>query len=297
MVTPFNRDGSVDYGRAADLAVRLVDAGCDAILVGGTTAESPTLEDEEKVRLFETVAKAVGHRVFVWAGTGTNDTRASVEMTRRAEAAGADGVMLVTPYYNKPPQEGLYQHFKTVAAATRLPVMLYNVPGRTGANIAPETVARLAAIDNIVAIKEASGSLDQASEIRRLTPNDFMVYSGDDSLTLPILAVGGAGVVSVAAHVAAGLIRSMIEAFQRGDAAEARRLHLRLMPLFKALFVTTNPIPVKAALRLAGFDPGGYRLPLVPPAPREEEAVRQAMVAAGLLAEGVAAGADAQPGW
>ncbi len=284
MVTPFNRDGSVDHGRAADLARRLVDAGSDGILVGGTTAESPTLEDEEKVRLFETVVRAVGDRVFVWAGTGTNDTRASVAMTRRAEAAGADGVMLVTPYYNKPPQEGLYQHFRTVAGATRLPVMLYNVPGRTSANIAPDTVARLAAIDNVVAIKEASGSLDQVSEIRRLTPDDFVIYSGDDSLTLPILAVGGAGVVSVAAHVAAGPIRAMIEAFERGDTTEARCIHLQLMPLFKALFVTTNPIPVKAALRLAGFDPGGYRLPLVPPTPKEEEAVRQAMAAAGLLA-------------
>ncbi len=286
MVTPFNRDGSVDLGRARALARYLVEEmRCDGILVGGTTAESPVLDDDEKEALFRTVVDAVGDRVFVWAGTGTNDTRASIAMTRRAEEAGADGVMLVTPYYNKPPQEGLYQHFRAVAESTRLPVMLYNVPGRTAANINPETVVRLAAIDNVVAIKEASGSLDQVSQIRARVPEDFVIYSGDDSLTLPILAVGGHGVVSVAAHVVGDRMVEMVEAFTRGDVAEARRIHLELMPLFKALFVTTNPIPVKCALRLVGFDVGDYRLPLVPPAPAEEEAVRSALGALGLLRE------------
>lgn len=289
MVTPFAADGAVDYGRAAELARFLVEQGCDGILVGGTTAESPVLTEEERERLVRTVADAVGDRVFVWAGTGTNDTRASVELTRRAEEAGADGIMLVTPYYNKPPQEGLYRHFRSVAEATRLPVMLYNVPGRTSCNLAPETVARLATtVENVVAIKEASGSLDQVSQIRALTPPGFVIYSGDDSLTLPILAVGGSGVVSVAAHVVGDLLAAMVRAFEEGDVAEARRLHLEMLPLFKALFVTTNPIPVKAALRLAGFDVGGYRLPLVPPSPAEEEAVRRALRGLGRLREAAA---------
>lgn len=285
MVTPFDATGAVDYDRAAALARRLVEAGADGVLVGGTTAESPVLEDEEKVRLVATVVEAVGARVFVWAGTGSNDTRHSLELTQRAEAAGAHGIMLVTPYYNKPPQEGLYQHFRTVAQATRLPVMLYNVPGRTSANIESATVARLAQLPNVVAIKEASGSMDQVSEIRRLTPREFLIYSGDDSLTLPILAVGGHGVVSVAAHVVAGHLRRLIEAFQAGQNDVALARHLELLPLLKALFVTTNPIPVKLALKLSGFDPGGYRLPLVPPSAAEAEAVRQAMAGLGLLQE------------
>ncbi len=285
MVTPFDGEGRVDFRRAAELARFLVEEkGCDGILVGGTTAESPVLTDEEKVSLFRTVVEAVGDRVFVWAGTGSNDTRRSVELTRRAEEAGADGVMLVTPYYNKPPQQGLYEHFRAVAASTSLPVMLYNVPGRTACNIAPETVARLAELPNVAAVKEASGSLDQVSQIRALTRDDFVIYSGDDSLTLPILAVGGSGVVSVAAHVAGREIGRMVDAFLAGDMAEARRWHLRLLPLCKALFVTTNPIPVKAALRLAGFPVGGYRLPLVEPSPAEERAVRDALAGLGLLA-------------
>ncbi len=283
MVTPFNADGSVDYGRARDLARHLIDLGCDGILVGGTTAESPVLDAEEKTALYRTVIEAVGDKVWVWAGTGTNNTADSIEMTRRAEAEGVDGVMLVAPYYNKPPQEGLYQHFKAIAETTRLPVMLYNVPGRTGSNIAPETVARLAAIDNIVAIKEASGSLDQVSQIVAATPDEFLVYSGDDSLTLPILAVGGHGVVSVAAHVVGDKMAAMVDAFEKGDTARAREIHISLLPIFKALFVTTNPIPVKAALGLSGFDVGGYRLPLVPLSEPELETVRRAMLTVGLI--------------
>lgn len=283
MVTPFTPDLGVDYDRAARLAARLVDMGCDGVLVCGTTGESPTLTEEEKVKLFETVVKAVGDRVFVWAGTGSNNTVASIRLTQRAEAAGVDGVMLVTPYYNKPPQEGLYQHFAAVAAATRLPVMLYNVPGRTSRNIEADTVARLAAVENIVAIKEASGDLDQVSQIRSLTPPDFIIYSGDDSLTLPIMAVGGRGIVSVAAHVVGGDLRAMVRAFAEGDALEARSIHRRLMPVFKAMFVTTNPIPVKTALNLVGFNVGGFRLPLVAATEMETNKIRVALEQAGLL--------------
>lgn len=284
MVTPFDADGRVDLPRAAELARFLVgEMGCDGILVGGTTAESPVLTDDEKMELVRAAVEAVGDRVFVWAGTGSNDTRHSLELTRRAEAAGADGVMLVTPYYNKPPQQGLYEHFRAVAESTPLPMMLYNVPGRTACNLAPETVARLAELPNVVAIKEASGSLDQVSQVRAMTPPDFVIFSGDDSLTLPILAVGGAGVVSVAAHVAGRQIARMVDAFLRGEVEEARRWHLRLLPLCKALFVTTNPIPVKAALRLIGFPVGGYRLPLVEPTVAEEKAVRDALAGLGLL--------------
>lgn len=273
MVTPMDRDLAVDYAKAAALARRLVETGSQGLVVCGTTGESPTLTDEEKVRLFHTVREAVGTRAAVIAGTGTYDTAHSIHLTREAERAGCDGVLLVNPYYNKPSQEGLYRHFRAVAESTRLPVMLYNIQGRTAVNCEPATVARLAEVPNIVAIKEASGSLDQMSQIRKLTPPEFRLYSGDDSLTLPLLAVGGYGVVSVASHLAGREILEMIEAFDAGDVRRARAIHLRLWPLFKVLFVTTNPVPVKAALALAGFDAGGVRLPLVDATPREREQI------------------------
>lgn len=282
LVTPFSPDGEVDAARAGELASRLVEQGVDGVLVGGTTAESPTLTEDERMRVLTAVLDAVGDRAFVWAGTGTNDTAASIALTRRAQAAGAHGVMLVTPYYNKPPQEGLYRHFRAVAESTDLPVMLYNVPGRTSQNIAPETVARLAELPNVVAIKESSGNMDQVSAIRQLAP-DLLVYSGDDSLTLPILALGGVGVVSVAAHIVPGELVRLVRAFQEGDMRTAEAVHLRIFPLCKALFVTTNPIPVKLALRLTGFDVGGCRPPLCAPSAAEEEAVRSALAALGLL--------------
>jgi 4-hydroxy-tetrahydrodipicolinate synthase len=273
MVTPMDRSLAVDYQRAAALARHLVAAGSDALVVCGTTGESPTLSDEEKVGLFRTVREAVGIRAKVIAGTGTNNTAHSIHMTREAERVGCDGILLVNPYYNKPSQEGLYQHFKTIAESTRLPVMLYNIQGRTSVNCEPATVARLSAIPNIVAIKEASGSLDQMSQIRKLTPPEFLLYSGDDSLTLPLLAVGGTGVVSVASHLAGREIREMIDAFVSGNVARATAIHLRLWSLFKVLFLTTNPVPVKAALALAGFDVGGVRLPLVDATSREREQI------------------------
>lgn len=273
MVTPMDRTLAVDYDRAAALAKRLVERGSDGLVVCGTTGESPTLTDEEKVRLFHTIREAVGRRAAVIAGTGTYNTAHSIHLTTEAERAGCDGVLLVNPYYNKPSQEGLYQHFKAIAESTRLAVMLYNIQGRTSVNCEPATVARLAQIPNIVAIKEASGSLDQMSQIRKVTPPEFLLYSGDDSLTLPLLAVGGHGVVSVASHLAGREIREMIEAFVAGDVRGATALHLRLWPLFKVLFITTNPVPVKAALALAGFDAGSLRLPLVEATPKERDQI------------------------
>ena len=273
MVTPMDRALAVDYDRAAALAKRLVDAGSDGLVVSGTTGEAPTLTDDEKIRLFRTVREAVGPRAKVIAGTGTYDTAHSIHLTREAERAGCDGVLLVNPYYNKPSQEGLYRHFKAVAESTSLPVMLYNIQGRTSVNCEPATIARLAEVPNIVAVKEASGSLDQMSQIRKLTRPEFLLYSGDDSLTLPLLAVGGTGVVSVASHLAGREIKAMIQAFQAGDIRQAQTLHFRLWPLFKVLFITTNPVPVKAALALSGFDVGGLRLPLVDATAKEREAI------------------------
>ena len=273
MVTPMDRALAVDYDRAAALAKRLVDAGSDGLVVSGTTGEAPTLTDDEKIRLFRAVREAVGPRAKVIAGTGTYDTAHSIHLTREAERAGCDGVLLVNPYYNKPSQEGLYRHFKAVAESTSLPVMLYNIQGRTSVNCEPATIARLAEVPNIVAVKEASGSLDQMSQIRKLTRSEFLLYSGDDSLTLPLLAVGGTGVVSVASHLAGREIKAMIQAFQAGDIRQAQTLHFRLWPLFKVLFITTNPVPVKAALALSGFDVGGLRLPLVDATAKEREAI------------------------
>jgi 4-hydroxy-tetrahydrodipicolinate synthase len=273
MVTPFDDSGAVDYAQAAALARRLADSGSDAIVVAGTTGESPTLTDEEKLRLVRTVKEAVGTRAKVVAGTGTYDTRHSIHLTQQADAAGADGFLLVNPYYNRPSQDGLYAHFKAVAESTGKPCILYNIPGRTGVNCLPETIARLAQVPNIVAVKEASGSLDQASEVRARTPQTFDIYSGDDSLTLPILAVGGCGVVSVASHLVGPDIQEMIRSYERGDVRRALQIHLRLFPLFKVLFITTNPVPVKAALEISGFRVGAPRLPLVEATAREKEQI------------------------
>jgi len=283
MVTPMDRLLAVDYDRAAALAKRLIDSGSDGLVVCGTTGESPTLTDEEKVRLFRTVREAAGGRAKVIAGTGTYNTAHSIHLTREAERVGCDGVLLVNPYYNKPSQEGMYQHFKAVAESTSLPVMLYNIQGRTAVNCEPATIARLAEIRNIVAVKESSGSLDQISQIRKLTPPEFHLYSGDDSLTLPLLAVGGTGVVSVAAHLAGREIKAMIQAFQAGDVRQALALHLRLWPLFKVLFITSNPTPVKAALALAGFDVGGLRLPLIEATAKEREQIASVLKELALL--------------
>lgn len=263
MVTPFDADNHVNYDLAAQLARHLVDHGSDGLVVCGTTGESPTLSWDEEYQLFQVIKQAVAGHAKVIAGTGSNSTQEAIAATEKAADLGLDGTLQVVPYYNKPPQEGLYQHYAAIAKAVpEMPMMLYNVPGRTGQNLLPETVAQLAEIPNIVAIKEASGSLDQASHLRRLTPLDFDIYSGDDSLTLPLLSIGGVGVVSVASHVVGPDLKTMIQQFFQGNVQEAAAIHRRLMPLFKGLFATTNPIPVKAALRLLDWPVGSTRLPL-----------------------------------
>jgi 4-hydroxy-tetrahydrodipicolinate synthase len=236
------------------------------LVVCGTTGESPTMSWDEEYQLFQVVQKAVAGKALVIAGAGSNSTSEAIEATKKAAKLGLDGCLQVVPYYNKPPQEGLYNHFRAIAqSAPELPIMLYNIPGRTGQNMLPETVARLAEIPNIVAVKEASGNLDQASQIRCLTSPEFAIYSGDDSLTLPMLAVGGSGVVSVASHLVGEQLQQMIKAFEAGQVQVATQIHLQLFDLFKALFLTTNPIPVKAALKLQGWDVGSTRPPLCDP--------------------------------
>jgi len=276
MVTPFDETGKVNYAIAEKLADYLVENGSDALVVCGTTGESPTLSWDEEYQLFQVVKNAVGNRAKILAGTGSNSTTEAIAATTEAAKLGLDGSLQVVPYYNKPPQEGLYAHFKAIAqACPDLPVMLYNIPGRTGQNLLPETVAKLAKIDNIVAIKEASGSIDQSCQIRCLTDADFAIYAGDDLLTLPMLTIGGAGIVSVASHLVGEQIQQIVQSFLSGEVAEAIDIHLKLFPLFKVLFCTTNPIPIKAALKLQGWEVGGLRLPLfeISETQREEVAI------------------------
>ncbi|MBD2293279.1 4-hydroxy-tetrahydrodipicolinate synthase [Anabaena sphaerica FACHB-251] len=263
MITPFKADGSVNYDVAAKLAAHLVDNGTDTLVVCGTTGESPTLTWDEEYQLFVEVLQAVEGKAKVIAGCGSNSTTEAIAATQKAAKIGVHGSLQVVPYYNKPPQAGLYQHFQAIAqACPELPMLLYNIPGRTGQNLSPETVVQLAQIDNIVGIKEASGNLDQASEIRRLTPQEFQIYAGDDSLTLPLLAIGAKGVVSVASHLVGNQLQQMISSFNVGKIQIATEIHLQLFPLFKALFLTTNPIPIKQALKLQGWEVGSVRPPL-----------------------------------
>jgi 4-hydroxy-tetrahydrodipicolinate synthase len=264
MVTPFDRKGNVDFAKTTKLIDYLLENGTDSLVVAGTTGESPTLTTEEKVALFRHVVSVVNGRVPVIAGTGSNNTRASIELTKKAEEIGVDAVMLVAPYYNKPNQEGLYQHFKAIAESTSLPVMLYNIPGRSVVNISVDTIVRLSEIPNIVAVKDASGNLDAMTEIIARTRDDFLLYSGDDGITLPVLSIGGAGVVSVASHIIGNEMQQMIAAFEAGELAKAAKLHQKLLPIMKGLFAAPNPVPVKTALQLKGLDVGSVRLPLVP---------------------------------
>ncbi|MBM7659305.1 4-hydroxy-tetrahydrodipicolinate synthase [Bacillus mesophilus] len=264
MVTPFDSKGNIDFAKTTQLVNYLIKNGSDSLVISGTTGESPTLTSEEKVALFKHVVSVVEGRVPVIAGTGSNNTRQSIELTKKAEEAGVDAVMLVAPYYNKPNQEGMYLHFKTIAESTSLPVMLYNIPGRSVVNMSVDTIVKLSEIKNIVAVKEASGDLDAMTAIIAATPEDFDLYSGDDGLTLPVLSIGGKGIVSVASHIIGNEMQNMVQSFQSGDYTSAAKQHQRLLPIMKSLFQAPSPTPVKTALQLKGLDVGSVRLPLVP---------------------------------
>ncbi|MBS4189982.1 4-hydroxy-tetrahydrodipicolinate synthase [Bacillus sp. FJAT-49705] len=277
MVTPFDQNGEIDFQATRNLVDYLIENGSDGLVVAGTTGESPTLTVEEKVELFKFVVEAANGRVPVIAGTGSNNTRASISLTKQAEEACVDGIMLVAPYYNKPSQEGLFQHFKAISESTTLPIMLYNIPGRSVVNISVETIVRLSEIENIVAVKEASGDLDAMAQIISNTEDDFTLYCGDDGLTLPVLAIGGAGIVSVSSHIIGNEMQEMINQFKNGDVQRAASTHLSLLPIMKALFSAPSPSPVKAALNMRGIHAGGVRLPLVPLNNEEKRTLEQAL--------------------
>jgi len=275
MVTPFDREGKVDYAQAQRLASALLDSGSDGMVAGGTTGEAPTLTHDEKLRLFAAVKEAVDGRGAVLAGTGTNDTAASIELSQEAERAGVDGLLLTAPYYNRPTQEGLYRHFEAIARATRLPCVLYNIPSRTGVNMTADTTLRLSRVPNIVGVKEASGDLAQIAGIIDDAGDEFRVWSGDDAMTLPILALGGYGVIAVVSHLTGAQMHRMIDDYLAGRTAEAARAHRRLLPLMQVLMTAgSNPSPVKYALNQIGFPVGAPRLPLVEP---EGEAAERIM--------------------
>lgn len=264
MVTPFDAKGNIDFQKTSHLVEYLLKNGSDSLVISGTTGESPTLTFEEKAALFKHVVNVVDKRVPVIAGTGNYNTRDSIELTKKAEDIGVDAILLVAPYYNKPNQEGLYQHFKAIAESTSLPVMIYNIPGRSSVNIEPETIIRLSEVPNIKAVKEASGNLVQMTQIIANTPDDFVLYCGDDSLAMPTLSIGGVGVVSVAAHIIGNEMQQMIQAFFSGNVTEAAKWHQKLLPIMKGLFAAPSPAPVKTALQLKGLNVGSVRLPLVP---------------------------------
>ncbi|HEX2988539.1 MAG TPA: 4-hydroxy-tetrahydrodipicolinate synthase [Chloroflexota bacterium] len=280
MATPFTSAGEVDYPRARQLALALLDSGTDGLVVTGTTGESPTLSTDEKLRLYAEVKEAVGSRAPVIAGTCNYNTAESIHLSLEAKKAGADAILGTVPYYNKPTQEGLYQHFKTIAEAVPLPMILYNVPTRTVTNMAPDTTIRLSEVENIIGIKEASGNFDGISKIIQRSRSGFQVWSGDDGSTLPILSMGGYGIVSVASHLVGKQIQKMISQFLAGDVASAARMHRDMLPLVNALFVITSPIPLKYALKKVGFDAGPLRLPLIWIDPKSAGVVDEALSSA-----------------
>ena len=263
MVTPFTSEGKVDYQLAIKLANHVVENGSDGIVLCGTTGESPTLSWEEQHELFIAIKTSLNSAAKIIVGTGSNSTQEAIEATQKAYKFGADGALVVVPYYNKPPQEGLYEHFLSIAnSSLDLPLMLYNIPGRTGCNLLPETVKKLMKCSNIVSIKAASGRIEEVTELRAICGSEFAIYSGDDSLLLPMLSVGAVGVVSVASHIVGLHLQEMILSFHNGNVSKALEIHEKLQDLFCALFETTNPIPIKAALVLLGWDVGSPRLPL-----------------------------------
>jgi len=277
MVTPFDEKGEVDYEQAKKLALALIASGSDGVLVVGTTGESPTLLRAEECRLFREIKAAVGDKGSVIAGTGSNSTAEAREATREAEKIGVDACLLVVPYYNKPTQEGLYQHFRTVAESTSLPCIMYNVPSRTVVNMTADTVIRLSKVDNIIGVKEASGNFEQIAKIIQETSDDFFVWSGNDTDTFPIMALGGYGIISVASHLVGNQIKQMIDSFVSGQVAEAAAIHRRLLPLVDALFIISNPIPVKYAVNQVGFRVGKTRLPLTEPDEKTAAIIRGAL--------------------
>lgn len=274
MVTPFDARGEVDYQQARKLALSLLDSGSDGLVVSGTTGECPTLSREEKLRLFSEIKSAVAGRGTIVAGTGNYDTKESQDLTREAERIGVDACLLVVPYYNRPTQQGLREHFEAIAQGTTLPCIIYNVPSRTVTNLAADTLIKLSQIDNIVGVKEASGNLGQIAEIIQGTREDFLVYSGNDSDTFPILALGGYGVISVASHLVGVQIKDMIKKSLDGKFQEAAKIHRYLLPLVNALFIVSNPVPVKWALNYVGFPVGRPRLPLVEPDEKSADLMR-----------------------
>lgn len=284
MVTPFKKDLSVDYDTAAELAKYLIENGSDGLVIHGTTGESPTLTHEEEYKLYRVVKKAIKGKARLIAGTGSNSTATTLRSTKEAEKIGVDAAMIVVPYYNKPSQEGLYQHYKAVAESTTLPLIIYNIPGRTGINMLPATVARLAKdFKNIIGLKDAAANPEQTKATKELVPDGFTIWSGDDGLTLPMMKVGAVGVISVASHLAGKQISQMVDAFHRGDIKKAEEIHDLLMPLFKVLFITANPTPVKAALEMVGRPAGKLRLPLIEASDDEKEKIQKVLKDLGLI--------------
>jgi 4-hydroxy-tetrahydrodipicolinate synthase len=277
MVTPFDGDGKVDYGQAKKLALACLDSGSDGLVLSGTTGESPTLTHEEELRLYAEIKAVAGNRGSIIAGTGSNSTLEAVEATKGAEKIGVDACLLVTPYYNKPTQEGLFQHFKTIADSTKLPCILYNVPSRTVVSITSETAIRLSQIENIIGIKEASGNMEEIGKIIAGAKKGFLVWSGNDADTLPMMSIGGYGIISVASHLVGLQIKEMIKKYLAGKVNEAAAIHLDLMPLMKVLFIVSNPIPVKFALNEVGFRVGKPRLPLVEPDAKSAAQIRDTL--------------------
>ncbi|TMN22742.1 4-hydroxy-tetrahydrodipicolinate synthase [Lentibacillus cibarius] len=275
MVTPFDQHGDIDFNATRTLVNHLITNGSEGLVVAGTTGESPTLTTDEKLDLFAFVAKVTNGRVPVIAGTGSNSTKASIRLTQQAESTGVDGIMVVTPYYNKPSQEGMFQHFQAIAQSTTLPVMLYNIPGRSVVNLSVETTVRLSKVPNIVAIKEASGDLDAMTKIISQTSPEFTLYTGEDSLTLPTLAIGGAGVVSVSSHIVGNEMQDMITSYKHGNVQEAASIHQHILPIMKAMFAQPSPSPLKEALNMQGVTVGNVRLPMIPLNEEEKRALHQ----------------------
>jgi 4-hydroxy-tetrahydrodipicolinate synthase len=282
LVTPFKADGSLDEAGVSRLAKRQIDAGIHFLVPCGTTGEVPTLTDAEQLRVVELVVKEAKGRVPVLAGAGGYNTHEVIEAGRRMRAAGADGILSVTPYYNKPTPEGLFQHYSAISDGVGLPIVVYNVPGRTGVNVDPATLVRLSSIANVVAVKEASGNVTQMCEICAAVPDDFIVLSGDDALTLPLMAVGGRGIISVASNEIPAEMSRMVELAERGDFAGARAMHQRLLPLMQINFVESNPIPVKSAMAILGLREEVYRLPMVPPRPASKQRIESVLQSLGI---------------